>query len=118
MITSHTTAFAQDLETSGKERMASISSFNATFTISNAGIASIDVRVIGKGGVRYTYVKAELQKKTSSGWKEVETWEAESQTLLSKIEETYQVSSGTYRVVATFKADAETKNIITASKTY
>jgi hypothetical protein len=118
VTTSQIIVYAHDGENNDKERMASISSYNASFTISNNGIASIDATVIGKSGVKNTYVKAVLQRETTSGWKEVETWEKESQTLLARIEETYQVSSGTYRIVATFTADSETKSMTTASKTY
>lgn len=113
IMTSHITVQAKT-----GERMESIASYSANLSISSSGNASISAYVNGKSGVSYTYVKAVLQKKTSSGWQEVESWKTSSNGRSAAIAESYQVSKGTYRVVASFIADSESKSMTTASKTY
>lgn len=100
------------------ERMESIMTYSTSLSISSSGKASVNAYVNGKSGVSYTYVKAVLQKQTASGWQEVESWKTSSNGRSSAIAETYQVSKGTYRVVASFIADSENKSMTTASKTY
>lgn len=108
---------AQGNERISQTKMTSISSYKANLEISDDGIAKVYAIVIGKSGVEYTYVKASLQKKTSSGWSEVESWET-SGTSSAIVAKDYQVSSGTYRVVANFTADSENETMTTANKTY
>ncbi len=98
--------------------MAFITSYSTDLAISGNGTASVTAYVIAKSNATNTYVKATLQKKTGSNWVNVKAWEATGNRGYTGIIETYSVSGGTYRVIATIKADSETKNVTSATKTY
>lgn len=121
MLTTQITVQAKEFdnpEMARTTRMESIASYGADLSISSSGKASVNAYVNGKSGVSYTYISATLQKKTSSGWKEVETWVTSNDGRSAAIAEVYQVSKGTYRVVASFVANSESKSMTTANKTY
>lgn len=99
-------------------RSVSISTSSAALTIASDGTATVKASVIGKVGVTSTSVVATLQRETSSGWEDVATWEVSSTSRIAKVSETYQVSSGTYRVVATVTADSESKTVTSTTETY
>lgn len=98
--------------------MANISTYSTELTISGSGAASVTGFVRGKLGVANTYVKVTLQKKVSSEWVDVKSWEVSSGTRSATIAETYQVSRGTYRVTMTCSADGESKAATSAERTY
>lgn len=118
IMTSQVTVQAKEVERAGTVRMDSIASYGTDLSISSKGVASINAYVNGKSGVAYTYVRAVLQKQTSSGWQEIESWKTSSNGRSAAIAETYQVTKGTYRVIAYFTADSESKSMTTANKTY
>ena len=99
-------------------RMVSIYSSSASLTIASDGTATIEASVMGKVGVTSTSVVATLQRETSSGWDDVATWEESNASRRTTISETYQVSRGTYRVVATVTADGETATKTSTTETY
>lgn len=99
-------------------RMVSIYSSSASLTIASDGTATIEASVMGKVGVTSTSVVATLQRETSSGWDDVATWEDSNTSRRTTISETYQVSRGTYRVVATVTADGETATKTSTTEIY
>ncbi|MBE5948589.1 MAG: hypothetical protein E7261_06105 [Lachnospiraceae bacterium] len=99
-------------------RSVSIYSKSATLTIASDGTATVKASVMGKVGVTSTSVVATLQRETSSGWDDVVTWEASNASRRTTISETYQVSRGTYRVVATVTADSESMTVTSTTETY
>ncbi len=99
-------------------RTVSIASQDVSLSISSNGVATVGARVMGKVGVTSTSVVATLQRETSSGWEDVATWEDSNASRRTTISETYQVSRGTYRVVATVTADGESATITSTIETY
>ena len=98
---------AHAMEVSDKQiqpRMDYISSYGTELTISDSGEASVTGFVRGKKGVTNAYVKVTLQKKVSGSWVYVQSWESSGSGRNATIAETYSVSRGTYRVVASIKA--------------
>ena len=95
-----------------------ISSYGTELTISDSGEASVTGFVRGKKGVTNAYVKVTLQKKVSGLWVYVQSWESSGSGRNATIAETYSVSRGTYRVVASIKAGTESKSPISAERTY
>lgn len=95
-----------------------ISWYTVNLNISNTGVARVTASVTGKVGIENVYVKATLQKKSDGGWTNVKSWQSTKKGRYASIEETYTVSKGTYRVHATFKADSETKTMLSGTKTY
>ncbi|WP_195984044.1 hypothetical protein [Clostridium sp. D33t1_170424_F3] len=73
----------------------------ADLSISN-GTAYVYAEAEGSSNVTKITIKATLQKKTSSGWSAVKTWSDTINGNSASLDETYPVSSGTYRVTATF----------------
>lgn len=113
------TVSAQGMDTQAVEpRMTSIFSYSTELSISSDGTATITGIVRGKAGVTSTYVKVTLQKSESGKWVDVKSWEDSSGSRSATVSETYQVSSGTYRVIMTCSADAETKTLTSSEKTY
>ncbi len=112
---------AHAMEVSDKQiqpRMDYISSYGTELTISDSGEASVTGFVRGKKGVTNAYVKVTLQKKVSGSWVYVQSWESSGSGRNATIAETYSVSRGTYRVVASIKAGTESKSPISAERTY
>ena len=112
---------AHAMEVSDKQiqpRMDYISSYGTELTISDSGEASVTGFVRGKEGVTNAYVKVTLQKKVSGLWVYVQSWESSGSGRNATIAETYSVSRGTYRVVASIKAGTESKSPISAERTY
>lgn len=99
-------------------RMEYISSYGAELTISSTGEASITGFVRGKMGVNNAYVKATLQKKIAGSWMEVKSWETSGSGRNASVLETYPVSNGTYRVVASIRAGTESKTSVSAERIY
>lgn len=98
--------------------MESIASYSADLAISDNGIASVTAYVIAKGNATSTYVKATLQKKSENGWLDVKSWKNTGNGGYTGVIKTYPVSRGKYRVIATIKADSETRNVTTVTRTY
>ncbi len=89
-----------------------INSYSVELSISDSGEADIEASVRGKSGVCSTSITVTLQKQTANGWEEVESWEKSNDSAYTKISETYRVSSkGAYRLVATVKANTESKDM-------
>lgn len=95
-----------------------ISGSDADLLISDNGVARVQAFVRGKSGTTSTYVQAVLQVKSGTTWLSTKSWAKTSSSAYVSINETYPVPKGTYRVVATVKADTESRTITTASKTY
>lgn len=113
-ITSH----ASDT-TRVESRMTYIAGYGTNLSISSTGEATISGWVRGKNGVTSTYVKVTLQRSVSGGWVDVKTWEASSSDLGATVAVTYQLSSrGTYRTIMTCCANTESKDDVSAYKTY
>lgn len=112
------TSYAQEVTIQIQPRMTYITSCNVKLTISDSGMATIAGSVRGKAGVTSTYVKLILQKSVSGSWTDVEEWEDSNTGRSTTIDETYEVSKGTYRVVMTCRANTETQNLTSTSKTY
>lgn len=102
----------------GIARMAYISMYSTSLSISDTGVATVSGLVRGKSGTTSTYVKCTLQRDVSGSWKDVKTWEATGNTGAT-IGETYQLfSHGTYRVYMECSANNETKTATSAYRTY
>jgi len=110
--------YAKETIAGVEPKMTSISAYSTDLTISSDGVASISGFVRGKSGVTSTYVEVTPQKSVSATWVDVESWENSSDTRSTSVAETYQVSSGTYRVTMTCSADGETKTATSAKRTY
>ncbi len=108
---------AKEQETA-KPYWTSIYEYNAELVISDKGMASVKGYVVGRSSVTSTYVKVSLQKKSGNTWVEVESWEDTCESRRLSVSKTYQVSHGTYRVVATVKADSESETAISESRSY
>lgn len=91
---------------------------DASLSISDKGVASVSGYVISKSGTASTSVRLTLQVKSGSVWLSTKSWLKNSSGPSTFASETYSVPKGTYRVVATVKANTESKTITTASKTY
>lgn len=117
-ILSPVTSHAQEANVQVEPRVEYIASYGAELTISSSGIATCNGSVRGSVGVSSTYVKITLQQYVSGTWQDVESWEASNSGRSTSISETYQVSKGTYRVVATCQANSEVKEAISTSETY
>lgn len=117
-ILSPVTSHAQEANVQVEPRVEYIASYGAELTISSSGIATCNGSVRGSVGVSSTYVKITLQQYVSGAWQDVESWEALSSGRSTSISETYQVSKGTNRVVATCQANSEVKEAISTSETY
>lgn len=114
-----TTVHAMEVtENLAQPRMDYISSYGTELTISSSGEASVTGFVRGKTGVTNAYVKVTLQKKVSGSWTYVKSWETSGSGRNATVLETYSVSRGTYRVVASIKAGTESKSPISAERTY
>lgn len=57
-------------------------------------------------------------KKVSGSWTNVQSWETSGSGRNASVIETYAVSKGTYRVVASIKAGTENKAPVSAERTY
>lgn len=102
----------------GVSRMAYISMYSTSLSISDNGVATVSGLVRGKSGTTSTYVKCTLQRDVSGTWKDVKSWEATGNTGAT-IGETYQLfSHGTYRVYMECRANNETKTDTSAYRTY
>lgn len=99
-------------------RMEYISMYGTELSISSSGLASVTGFVRGKSGVSSAYVKVTLQKSVSGKWVNVKSWEDSSSSRSATVAKTYQVSRGTYRTVATLKANTESKTAVSANRTY
>lgn len=95
-----------------------ISESDAKLEISDQGVAKVSTYVRGKTGTTSTSVQVTLQVKSGSTWLSTKTWAKTSGSSYASVNEIYSVPKGTYRVVATVKANTESKTITTASKTY
>lgn len=109
---------AQEVDYQVEPRMTYISTCSSSLSISDSGVATVYGMVRGKTGVTYTYVKVTLQKLVSGEWVDVESWEASNNSRATTVNETYQVSIGTYHVVVECTANSESKTITSAEKTY
>ena len=96
--------------------MEKISSCDVDLSISSTGKANVSGCVRAKTG--RTYIKVKLQKLSGNTWISVKSWEYSSSGKVASIIETYQVSRGTYRVVAYVKADTESKTIYSDKRVY
>lgn len=117
-ILSPAISHAQEANVQVEPRAEYITSCGAELTISDSGIAACKGSVRGTAGVSSTYVKITLQQYVSGVWQDVKSWEESSSGRSVSISNTYQVSKGTYRVVATCQANSEVKEVISASETY
>mgnify|MGYP006916079038 CR=1 FL=1 len=113
----HTNSFAKSSDTYSLQ-MVSNATYTVSLNISGNGTASVYGKVTGKAGVTSTYAKATLQRYESGSWIDVEEWENSNNGRIAIISETYQVSHGTYRVVLNCRANAESKSVISATKSY
>ena len=84
----------------------------------NKNEANVSAYIYGKPNTSRVSVKATLQKKTENGWVDKKTWKTEKNGNYAEISGTYTISKGTYRVHATFKADSETKTMLSGTKAY
>ncbi len=109
---------AQETEIQVQPRALYIDSSKYDFSISNSGEVNISGYVQGVSGVSSTSVKLTLQKYESGSWVAVNSWEKTSNARTTSVSGTYQVSSGTYRVVMTCRANSETKTVTSGTKTY
>lgn len=114
-ITAHTMEVS---ENQIQPRMDYISSYGTELTISSSGEASVTGFVRGKTVVTNAYVKVTLQKKVSGSWTYVQSWETSGSGRNATVLETYSVSKGTYRVVASIKAGTESKSPVSAERIY
>ena len=117
-ILSPVASHAQEANVQVESRVEYITSCEAKLTISSSGVATCNGFVRGIAGVSSTYVKITLQQYVSGAWQDVESWEVSSSGRSTSISETYQVSKGTYSVVATCQANLEVKEAISTSETY
>lgn len=97
--------------------MMYISSYGCNFTISSSGVASVSGYIKGKSGVDDAYVLVTLQKQVYGGWSNITSWDDQGGRNAS-VSETYNVSSGTYRIEVYCSAGTESKVFDSASKTY
>lgn len=95
-----------------------ISGSDADLSISDNGVANVSAYVRGRSGTTSTSVQLTLQVKSGTTWLSTKTWYKSTNGISTTVNETYTVPKGTYRVVATVKADTESRTITTASKTY
>lgn len=113
----------QNIETTeigqGINRMAYISVYTTSLSISDTGLASISGIVRGKSGTTSTYVICTLQRDVSGTWVDVKTWTDSNNSDGSTVGATYQLfSRGTYRVHMECAANDEVKTLNSAYRTY
>lgn len=113
-----TTSYAKEVDTQVGTWTVYISTCSTDIGISSSGMATVTGQVRGKTGVTSAYVKVTLQKYVSGDWVDVNCWEDSQNGRNAFVSETYQVSRGTYRVVATCTANSETKTLTSTEKTY
>ncbi len=109
---------AEEVTTQAEPRMTYISIYSTELQISNTGQATITGSVRGKTGTTSTYVKVILQEYVSGTWEDVEDWEVTKDARNASVNETYQVTSGTYRVYMICRANTETMTAVSAERTY
>ena len=71
---------------------------NTSLSISSSGTATIYGFVQRTPAGKYIYLSSTLQRKINEAWSGVTGWSESSTSSSTSILETYQVSSGTYRV--------------------
>ena len=113
-----TLAYADEVES----RMLYFSYYFADLYIDSNGIASPTASANAKCDVNSISVMLILQRQIGDSWGHVTSWYAESVYRGIDIAETYRVSRGTYRCVATFvintDSGSETKHATTVESTY
>ena len=106
----------------GQSRMLYIASYCAGLYIDSAGLASISASLAGKCDANSASIMIILQRQIGDSWGNIASWYAEEDYEYVDIAETYRVSRGTYRCVATFvintDSGSETKHETTAERTY
>ena len=100
-------------------RMVNISSYTTDLQISDSGVASVAGLVRCKTDVSNLAITLTLQISISGRWVNVKTWSASTSNDYITVSDTYQLASrGTYRVVMDVTADSETKQAISAYRTF
>lgn len=102
-----------------QSRMINIFAYGTDVTISDSGVASIYGYTRCKTDVSYLAITVTLQMSVSGRWVNVKTWSASTSDDVLTVADTYQLTSrGTYRVVMDVTADSETKQAISAYRTF
>ena len=117
-----TTASTVTYADEGQSRMLYISNYFAGLYIGSDGLASISASLAGKCDANSSSIMIILQRQIGDSWGNVASWYKERDYEYVDIAETYRVSRGTYRCVATFvintDSGSETKHETTAERTY
>ena len=111
-------AYADEVES----RMVYIANYFADLYISSSGLAEPSASLTAKCPVNSASIMLILQRQIGDSWGNVTSWYAEENHGSVVIAETYRVSRGTYRCVATFVVNtdsgSETKHETTVESTY
>lgn len=105
-------------------RMTYISRANTSLTISATGNASVVCMVKGtQDNVTRTAITAHLQRYQNGQWITVKTFSVNSNSYMTRMDESYQVSKGyTYRVSASVQAytssSSEGRTVVSSEVTY
>jgi hypothetical protein len=75
-----------------------INQASTSLTISSSGTATVYGYVQKTPAGKNIYLSSTLQRNSNGTWSDVKSWSASSTSSSASILETYQVSSGTYRV--------------------
>ena len=75
-----------------------INQASTSLTISSSGTASVYGYVQKTPAGKNIYLSSTLQRNSNGTWSDVKSWSTSSTSSSASILETYQVSSGTYRV--------------------
>ena len=106
-----------EIDASGA-RMQYISSYMVVLSIDDDGVASVSGFVNAKVSNADMFANITLQKMIGDSWGNVRSWSVSAIDESITIGEMYPVSAGTYRAVATYRVNTETKYDTSAVRTY
>ncbi len=96
---------------------------SVSLSISSSGVASCKGKIRAYATSSMINMTITLYKKSGESWQQVKTWSVENQSEMAYISETWNVSSGTYKVlmngkVITSSGAVESLSGSSAEKTY
>ena len=109
-------SYATEVENTVVPRYTYILDYNMSLSVSN-GNAHIVGSLTAKDSSVECYIKANLEKLTGSYWMQMKSFESRK-TASTVLIADHSISSGTYRVMATFRCNNEIQTAYTGNETY